>query len=100
VVFPGGFGTFDELFEVLTLRQSGKCPPIPIVLVDQAYWRSIFDLEALAAAGMIDVGDLSLFAYAETAEQIWSALLAGGLTPGKEPPWEAAGDIHANGPPG
>jgi uncharacterized protein (TIGR00730 family) len=94
VAFPGGFGTLDELFEILTLRQTGKCPPIPIVLFDEAYWRGVVNFEALAAAGMIDRDDLQLFQFADTAEQAWRALLAAGLTPGREPAWEAARDIH------
>jgi uncharacterized protein (TIGR00730 family) len=79
VVFPGGFGTFDELFEVLTLRQTDKAPPIPVVLYDEAYWRSVINFEALAAQGMVDAADLGLFRFAETPEGVWAALLAGGL---------------------
>jgi uncharacterized protein (TIGR00730 family) len=84
VVFPGGFGTLDELFELLTLRQSGKAPPIPIVLFDAPYWREIVNFDALARAEMIDPGDLGLFRFAETAEQVWAALIAGGLRPGED----------------
>jgi uncharacterized protein (TIGR00730 family) len=94
VVFPGGFGTIDELFEILTLRQTGKCPPIPIVLFDEAYWRGIINFAALAEAGMIDAADVDLLQFADTPQDVWSALLAGGLTPGREPPWETAQDIH------
>lgn len=94
VVFPGGFGTLDELFEVLTLRQTNKSPPIPIVLFDEAYWRSIINFDALLRAGMISADDLSLFAYAETPEEVWSRLLEHGLRPGEEPSWEAGRDIH------
>lgn len=79
VVFPGGFGTLDELFEVLTLRQTDKAPPIPIVLFDEGYWRSIVNFEALIAAGMISAGDMELFQFAETAEDIWTHLAADGL---------------------
>jgi uncharacterized protein (TIGR00730 family) len=79
VIFPGGFGTLDELFEILTLRQTNKAPPIPVVMVDEAYWRSVISFEALKANGMIDEGDLDLFAFAETAEEIWSKLVAAGL---------------------
>jgi uncharacterized protein (TIGR00730 family) len=92
VVFPGGFGTLDELFEILTLRQTGKAPPIPIVLFDEAYWRSILDFEALAAAGMIGPGDLALFRFAETAEAAWRGLLDGGLRPYGRPPEPPAAD--------
>jgi uncharacterized protein (TIGR00730 family) len=93
VVFPGGFGTLDELFEVLTLRQTGKSPPIPIVLFDEAYWRSILNLEALVKAGMIGAPDLALVSFAETPQAIWAALQAGGLRAGGEPAWPKAPDL-------
>jgi len=93
VVFPGGFGTFDELFEILTLRQTGKAPPIPVVLFDEAYWRSIFNFEALVEAGMIDRGDLDLFSFADDAEDVWRKLLAGGLSI-DEPAPGAAQDVR------
>ena len=83
VVFPGGFGTLDELFEILTLRQTGKSPPIPVVLVDRAYWNSVINFEALLAHGMIDAPNLNLFHFAETAEEIWARLLAEGVRPGQ-----------------
>lgn len=81
VVFPGGFGTFDELFELLTLRQTDKAPPIPIVLVDRAYWTSIIRFEALVEHGMIARTDLDLMGYADDAEGIWQELLSRGLKP-------------------
>jgi uncharacterized protein (TIGR00730 family) len=86
VAFPGGFGTFDELFEILTLRQTGKSQVIPIVLFDQAYWRKVINFDALVEAGMIEQKDLELFRFAETAEEIWSQLLAGGLRVGEAAP--------------
>ena len=79
VVFPGGFGTLDELFELLTLRQTQKAPPIPIVLYDEGYWRSVINFDALRARGMIATADLDLFSFGETPEATWSALLARGL---------------------
>jgi len=79
VVFPGGFGTMDELFEILTLRQTGKAPPIPVVLYDAAYWRSVLNFDALLEAGMIERADLDLFRFAESPEDAWAALIAGGL---------------------
>ncbi len=85
VVFPGGFGTLDELFEVLTLHQTGKATNIPVVLFDEAYWRSIIHFEALVDAGMIEKRDLGLFSYAETAEAAWAHLLARGIVQHKEP---------------
>lgn len=85
VVFPGGFGTFDELFEILTLRQTGKAPDMPVVLFDEAYWRSCIRFEGLVEAGMIAARDLDLFCFAETADQCWSALLARGVARPVEP---------------
>lgn len=79
VVFPGGFGTLDELFEILTLRQTDKSPPIPVVLFDEAYWRSVINFDALLAAGMVDPADLKIFRFAETPEHIWAELLDCGL---------------------
>jgi hypothetical protein len=89
VVFPGGFGTLDELFEVLTLRQTNKSPPIPIVLFDESYWRSVINFEALIEAGMVKAEDMDLFRFAETPRQAWQCLLDGGLKPYAEPGWEA-----------
>jgi uncharacterized protein (TIGR00730 family) len=79
VVFPGGFGTLDELFEVLTLCQTRKMPPIPIVLFDRDFWSRIVDFDALTDAGMIEPRDLALFEFAEDADEIWRLLLARGL---------------------
>ncbi len=78
-VFPGGFGTFDELFEILTLRQTGKSPVIPVVLFDEAYWRKVLNFPALVEAGMIDAEDLDLFRFADTPETAWAALQEQGL---------------------
>ena len=79
VVFPGGFGTFDELFEILTLKQTHKAREIPVVLIDEGYWRSVVHFEALVDAGMINATDLDLFRYAENADQAWQTLLAQGV---------------------
>jgi uncharacterized protein (TIGR00730 family) len=79
VVFPGGFGTLDELFEILTLRQTGKVNHLPVVLFDRSYWKRIINFDALAEQGMIRHSDLKLFSFAEDAEQIWRCLLDGGL---------------------
>jgi uncharacterized protein (TIGR00730 family) len=80
VVFPGGFGTFDELFELLTLRQTGESSsPLPIVLFDEAYWRAVIGFDALVEHGMIDARDLQLFHFADSAEGIWSILAEQGL---------------------
>jgi uncharacterized protein (TIGR00730 family) len=74
VAFPGGFGTLDELFETLTLVQTRKIGPMPIVLVGEAWWRRAVDFDFLAAEGMIARRDLRLFRYAESAREIWSAI--------------------------
>jgi len=74
VAFPGGFGTFDELFETLTLVQTGRVRPMPVVLVGKAYWRRAVDLDFLAANGMIAKRDRRLYRYADTAAQIWRAV--------------------------
>jgi len=79
VVFPGGFGTLDELFEILTLTQTKKAPIIPVVLFDEAYWRSVLNFDALLEHGMIKEDDLKLFKFAENAEAAWEALLQQGL---------------------
>ena len=86
VVFPGGFGTLDELFELLTLMQTIKMRRIPVVLVDKSYWTSIVNFERLAEEQMISPGDLDLFSYAEDAEGAWNALVHVGLKPGPRPP--------------
>jgi uncharacterized protein (TIGR00730 family) len=79
VVFPGGLGTFDELFELLALRQTGKSPPLPIVLYDEKYWRDVVSFEAMAKHGVIGKSDLSAFSYAETPEEAWAACVKGGV---------------------
>ncbi|RAU21308.1 3-isopropylmalate dehydrogenase [Paramagnetospirillum kuznetsovii] len=72
VVFPGGFGTLDELFEAATLIQTGKIDPIPILLFGRAYWERIINLGALIEEGMASPGDKDLFTYVETAEEAWA----------------------------
>lgn len=79
VIFPGGFGTMDEMFELLTLRQTGKAPRVPVVLFGRAYWDRIINFAALVDEGMIAAADLSLFDFAETAEEAWTALMRHGL---------------------
>ena len=74
VVFPGGFGTMDELFETLTLRQTGKMQAIPIVLVGRQYWDRVVDFQFLADEGVIADADLNLLSYAETAEDAWQII--------------------------
>lgn len=74
VFFPGGYGTFDELFEVLTLLQTGKIRPLPVLLVGEQYWRKAFDVRFLVDEGMIAASDAQLFRVAETAQQIWQII--------------------------
>jgi uncharacterized protein (TIGR00730 family) len=70
-VFPGGFGTFDEFFELLTLVQTGKMKPIPILLFGKDFWNRVIDFKALCEEGTISPGDLDLFRWCETAEEAW-----------------------------
>jgi uncharacterized protein (TIGR00730 family) len=89
VVFPGGFGTLDELFEILTLRQTEKAPPMPIVLFDRRYWTRILNFDALLDEGVIERSDLELFDFADDAESAWTTLVRRGLvahTPPDERP--------------
>lgn len=75
VVFPGGYGTMDELFEVLTLVQTRKIRPVPVILVGETYWRRVFDADFMVEEGVIDEEDRELFWCAETAEEIWTDIL-------------------------
>lgn len=70
VTFPGGYGTLDELFEVLTLIQTEKMPRIPVILVGREYWRRLIDFEYLVDEGYIAAEDINLFEYADQAEDI------------------------------
>ncbi len=74
IAFPGGFGTLDELFEILTLSQTRKIRPIPIILVGERYWRKAVNFDFLVEEGVIEAEDRDLFWYAETAQEIWSGL--------------------------
>jgi uncharacterized protein (TIGR00730 family) len=75
VSFPGGYGTLDELFEVLTLIQTRKIKPIPVVLVGEHFWRRAVDFDYLVEEGVIDREDRELFWFAETAQEIWDGIL-------------------------
>lgn len=77
VVFPGGFGTLDELFEILTLVQTGKMRPVPIVLYDGAYWKALLNLDVMVRAGMIRAQDFALFCYADSAEEAYARIVEG-----------------------
>jgi hypothetical protein len=76
VALPGGYGTLDELFGALTLIQTRKVAPMPVVLVGEAYWRGVFDVEFLVDSGSIENEDSELFWYAETAAQAWDDIRA------------------------
>jgi uncharacterized protein (TIGR00730 family) len=86
VVFPGGFGTLDELFELLTLMQTAKMPAIPIVLIDKSYWSRVINFSTLVEEATIDRADLDLFSYADDAEAAWQELVRRGLNTGPRPP--------------
>lgn len=79
VVFPGGFGTCDEMFEILTLRQTGKMNPLPVVLATREYWQGIINFDAMVKAGVIDRSDLDLFSYADDGAGVWRELTRVGL---------------------
>ena len=78
-VFPGGFGTLDELFEILTLQQTGKSHRATVVLVGGEFWRSTVGLDRLVSQGLIDGEDLSLLRVVDTAEDAWAYLVERGL---------------------
>ena len=74
VVFPGGFGTLDELAEVLTLIQTGRMQQVPILLFGRSFWETVVNFEALADAGTISREDLNLFRFVDTAEEALAAI--------------------------
>jgi uncharacterized protein (TIGR00730 family) len=75
VFFPGGFGTCDELFEVLTLLQTKKIKPLPVVLVGESFWRRAIDFDFMISEGVISPDDMRLFVFRETAEAVWEAIV-------------------------
>ena len=75
VVFPGGFGTMDELFEVLTLIQTNKTPPIPVILLGKEYWNRMIDFEFLQEEDAIAPHDLDIVMYVDNAEEAWNAII-------------------------
>jgi uncharacterized protein (TIGR00730 family) len=87
-VFPGGFGTLDELFETLTLVQTGRMEQVPILLFGREFWERIVNWNALADAGTISEEDLSLFRFVETAEEAVAAIDA----------WKGAGEKRGSIP--
>ena len=75
VLFPGGFGTLDEMFETLTLRQTHRMQPVPIILFGRDYWSNVIDFQFLADSGVIQDAHLDLFSYAETPDEAWQQIL-------------------------
>lgn len=73
-VFPGGFGTLDELFELLTLIQTGKMKPIPVLIYGREYWQRIINFDAMAEEGVINSNDTELFEWCETAQEGWTKI--------------------------
>jgi len=73
-VFPGGFGTFDEFFELLTLIQTGKITAMPILLFGREFWDRVVNFEALVEEGVVSARDLNLFKYVDSAEEGWGHL--------------------------
>ena len=74
VAFPGGFGTFDELFDALTLRQNGRMQKLPVILFGPEYWRRAVNFQYLADQGVISDEDLDLLNFADTAEEAWGII--------------------------
>jgi uncharacterized protein (TIGR00730 family) len=75
VLFPGGFGTLDEMFETLTLRQTHRMQPVPIILFGRDYWSKVINFQFLADSGVISDDHLKLFTYAETPEEAWEQIV-------------------------
>ena len=85
VVFPGGFGTMDELFEILTLRQTGKMDDaLPVVLYDSRFWKGLINFRQFVEAGVVSEADLDLFGFADSPRQAWDELLQRGLKVSRE----------------
>ncbi|MGA1839798.1 MAG: TIGR00730 family Rossman fold protein [bacterium] len=74
VIFPGGFGTLDELFDALTLIQTKKIKPIPVLLFGKEYWKRVLDFDVMLEEGMIDPEDLKIFKYVETAQEAFDII--------------------------
>jgi uncharacterized protein (TIGR00730 family) len=74
VVYPGGFGSFDELFEVLTLVQTKKVEPMPLVLVGQGFWTQMIRFDLLIESGLIEPDDLKIVRIVDTAQEAWLAI--------------------------
>ncbi|HEX5682454.1 MAG TPA: TIGR00730 family Rossman fold protein [Ideonella sp.] len=94
VCFPGGFGTLDELFEAMTLMQTGKCRRRPILMFGREFWTRLIDFEYLIETGMISPGDEKLFRFVETADEAWEVLAQDyGLDAGEDGDGDYTGGI-------
>ena len=76
VAFPGGMGTMDELFEVMTLVQTRKAKPVPIILFGIEYWKRLINFEVMVEQGTISKEDLSLFTYTDDPQEAWNTIKA------------------------
>ncbi|MEC5211561.1 uncharacterized protein (TIGR00730 family) [Polaromonas sp. CG_9.5] len=76
VAFPGGFGTLDELFEIITLVQTKKAKPVPIILFGSHYWKRLFNIDLMIEEGVISPQDIALFKYVDTPEAAWEVIRA------------------------
>ncbi len=74
VACPGGFGTMDELFEAMTLIQTRKIKPIPVILIGKSFWNRVFDFDALVEEGTIDITDLDIFHLVDSADEAWKII--------------------------
>lgn len=74
VIFPGGFGTFDELFEALTLIQTKKIDPMPVILFDSDHWKKLVNWDYLAECGLISPEDLDIITFCDKAEEAWDVI--------------------------
>ncbi len=83
VVFPGGFGTLDEMFEILNLIRTRRAPPIPVLCYDESYWKRVINFRILADHEMIDLLDLETLCFANEPEEAWRALVDRGVMNGQ-----------------
>ncbi len=91
-VFPGGFGTLDELFDLLTLMQTGKMAVIPLLLFDEPFWRELLNFDALIDRGLIASRDASLLQFVTSAEEAWNEVVEF-YNLYQEPKWHTAGEL-------
>jgi len=73
-IFPGGFGTFDELFEALTLIQTGKINPMPVILFGSEHWKQLIDWDYLTECELIGPDDMDLITFCDTADEAWGKI--------------------------